>query len=480
MSYQSKVTGARDGFGQVVRAEWTKFRSVRSTVWCTLLAIGLTALISGLFASAGGTDANEVPPADYFTFVHRPMTGDGSIVAQVSSQKDSHEWAKAGVIIKNSVDSGTNYAAVMVTPRHGVRLEANYNTQYTGSPNAGPRWVKLTRTGTSVTGFESADGVNWTQVGTAQVGDLPQTAEIGLFVTSPPREVFRKIAGGAEGDFEPTNGQASFANVAVEPATAAPWKQQTVAPNDPNAPPPLHVQEFSATTNSFTVDGNGDISGWGIGSWRSPGNDDLVVNALGGIFIGLMALITLGVLFASSEYKTGQIRSTFAASPKRARVFAAKALVLSAIVFPVGLIASVVAVSIALPGLRRNGFRPPAYPDLSVTEPMVLRAVLGTAVFLTALAVFSLALGTILRRSARAITLAVALVLVPQIVSAAVPSLDVALWLHRLTPVAGLAVQQTVPRFDTAIGPLGGLAVIVAYALVTLGIALAVVRRRDA
>jgi len=161
-------------------------------------------------------------------------------------------------------------------------------------------------------------------------------------------------------------------------------------------------------------------------------------------------------------------------------VVVAKTVVLSSIIFPVGLVASVAALLLAQPGFRRNGYRPPAYPPISLTDPKALRAIIGTALFLTALAVISLAIGVILRRPARAIALTVGLVLVPQIVAAAVPSADVALWINRLTPVAGLAIQQTVPRYDTAIGPWAGFAVICAYTPVTLGLALTLVRRRDA
>jgi hypothetical protein len=480
MAYRSTVTGVRDGFRQVLAAEWTKFRSVRSTVWCVVLAIGLTALISALISTAGHTDANTVLPTDELTFVHRPMAGDGSIVARVSTQKNSDEWAKAGVIIKDSATSGTNYAAMLLTPGHGARFEANFNTQHAGSASTAPRWVKLTRTGTSIAGFESADGVGWRQVGTAQIADLPQTAEVGLFVTSPGREVVTKVAGGNEGTVVPTDGHATFTDVGVQPATAQPataWKQETVTAATQDRPA---ATGLAPATTDFAVDGNGDVSGWGIDSWVSPGNDDLVINSLGGVQIGLMALITLAVLFATSEYRTGLIRSTFAASPRRARVVLAKAVVLTSIVFPVGLVASVASLLLAQPGFRRNGFRPPAYPTLSPSDPEVLRAVIGTALFLCALAVLSLAIAVILRRSARAITLTVGLVLVPQIVAAAVPSADVGLWINRLTPVAGLAVQQTVPRFDTAIGPWAGLGVICAYAVVTLGLALLLVRRRDA
>jgi hypothetical protein len=87
MAYRSSVAEARDGFWQLLRAEWTKFRSVRSTVLCLLMAAGLTVVLSTLLASVGRTDANTVPPyVDDFTFVHVPMTGDGEVIAHVAAQ----------------------------------------------------------------------------------------------------------------------------------------------------------------------------------------------------------------------------------------------------------------------------------------------------------------------------------------------------------------------------------------------------------
>ena len=152
MTYHSTIQGTKDGFGQLLRAEWTKFWSVRGTVLCLLVAIGLSVLLSMFLASSfASTDANEGSHyVDQFSFVHQPLAGDGSVVARVQSQRNSHQWAKAGVIIKQSTQSGTPYAAVMVTPGHGVRFETTFDTQFTGNTAAGgPRWLKLTRSGRS-------------------------------------------------------------------------------------------------------------------------------------------------------------------------------------------------------------------------------------------------------------------------------------------------------------------------------------------
>jgi ABC-type transport system involved in multi-copper enzyme maturation permease subunit len=111
-----------------------------------------------------------------------------------------------------------------------------------------------------------------------------------------------------------------------------------------------------------------------------------------------------------------------------------------------------------------------------------LRAVVGTALFLGVLAVFSLAVGVILRRSAAAITLVAALVLLPQLFTQMVPD-GSGNALVRVSPAAGLAIQQTIRETpaggQVAIAPWLGFAVLCGYAVVALGVAYLLLRRRD-
>jgi ABC-type transport system involved in multi-copper enzyme maturation permease subunit len=484
--YRSTITGTRDGFAQVLRAEWTKFRSVRSTAWCVLAAIALTVLLSILLGAGSSTNANEGPRyTDRFTFAHQPLTGDGTITARVPSQRDSQEWAKAGVIVKASTAAGSPYAAIMVTPEHGVRLQANFTTDIAGTSGRAPRWLRLTRTGTTITGYESADGRTWRRDGTVTVA-LPQAAEVGMFVASPPEIKATKIAGGTTAHGFRTIGTATFDNVSVRPAAPSTWQQAVVeeagAGKIPTADDagPAPSGGFTESAGTYTLTGSGDVAGYGIASFQGGGDDDMLPMSLTGVQIGLLAIVALGVLFAAGEYRSGVIRTTFAASPRRGQVLAAKAVVVGTVAFVVGLVASFAAFVLAQPTLRRHGFEPPAYPRPSLTDPAVLRALIGTALFLAVLAVFSLGIGSILRRSARAITLVVGLVLVPQIVASFVPSFAVERWINRITPVAGLAIQHTRVRFDTAISPWGGFAVLCAWAAAAMALAVWLVRRRDA
>jgi hypothetical protein len=93
-------------------------------------------------------------------------------------------WSKAGIIIKENTSQGSAYAAMMVTGSNGVRMQWDYVNDMpglTGSVSASsPRWLRLVRTGDTITGYDSADGTRWTLVGTATLPGLISTVQGGL------------------------------------------------------------------------------------------------------------------------------------------------------------------------------------------------------------------------------------------------------------------------------------------------------------
>jgi regulation of enolase protein 1 (concanavalin A-like superfamily) len=471
---------ARDGFAQTVRSEWTKFRSVRSTAWCLLLTVGLTVGLSIFFGSVGSTDANTVPQyVDAAQFVHQPLAGDGTVTARVASQANSHPQDKAGVMIKASTAQGAPYAAIYLTPASGVRFSADFGTEVAGSSSAAPHWLRLTRTGTTITAAESANGTGWTTVATATLPSLPSTAEVGLFVTSPGNQVTEhENAASSTTQTLPTIGRATFDSVTVQTAAGAPatgeWRNEDIGGGGYAGAPPGTVSEAGGT---FTVTGSGDVSK------RPPaGDDDLIQNLLVGTFFAIITVVTLGVIFGASEFKArraiGMVRSTFAATPSRGRVVAAKAVVLGTAVFLAGLVSALGAFYLALPQWQDSGFAPPSYPAPSITDGPVLRAIVGTGLMAAVLALFGLGLGLILRRTAPAITIAIGSTVVTFLV-AQFMSIDAARWINRLTPVAGLQIQSTRDRWDNWIPPWAGLGVTAAYAAASLLVAYWLLRRRD-
>jgi ABC-2 family transporter protein len=481
---------------RVLRAELTKLRSVRSTAAALLATIALTLLITMLAAQGSNSLANDGPHwIDQFQFVHRTLVGDGSISARVVSQQDTGPWAKAGVMLKSGTTSGSPDVALMVTPQHGVRLLAGASPELTGSRPTGPVWLRLTRTAGQVTGYESDDGVSWRVVGTVPMDALPLDSQAGLFVSSPPVADYRQVGPGSISlDYRSTTGRAVFDQVSLDgPATdaTAGWDSTDVAEprptrEDKKATPGGGIPRVEGAPGSlrlnqgvFTVTGSGDLGRVGLAGIELPVDSDPVRDSLMGVQLGVIAVAALGALFVTSEFKTRIIWTTFTACPRRRRVLAAKAIVLGGAVFTAGLVASVAAFYLAQPFQRRNGFAPPAYPHPALTDPTILRAVIGSALFLTLVALLGLALGAILRGTAGAIALVLALLVVVPIV-ASVTSVAATTWVNRVTPIAGLAILQTRTLTETPIGPWEGFAVLFAYTVVALGCAAWLLGRRDA
>jgi hypothetical protein len=154
-------------FGRLVRAEWTKFRTVRGWVIGTVAAAAVTVLVGLYVASNSQSSCSKgtvevecpTPPVgpdgeavrDKFYFVHQSLTGDGAITVRVTSMTGlitypppDHdeivpglvEWAKAGVIVKDGTAQGSRYVALMVTAEHGVRMQHDFIHDTAGRPGA--------------------------------------------------------------------------------------------------------------------------------------------------------------------------------------------------------------------------------------------------------------------------------------------------------------------------------------------------------
>ena len=201
--YRSLTPDRRDGFAQLLHAEWTKFRTVRGWVIAMVIAVllpGLLGLLNHDSCSNGNNTACTIPigpggeaVTDSFYFLHQPLAGNGSITVRITSltgqimnaPSSGHvaagpgggpatpnlhpglePWSKAGIIIKANTTEGSPYAAMMVTGAHGVRMQYDYTKDAAGLPGAvsaaTPRWLRLTRTGDRITGYDSADGAHWT------------------------------------------------------------------------------------------------------------------------------------------------------------------------------------------------------------------------------------------------------------------------------------------------------------------------------
>jgi ABC-type transport system involved in multi-copper enzyme maturation permease subunit len=209
------------------------------------------------------------------------------------------------------------------------------------------------------------------------------------------------------------------------------------------------------------------------------GDDDVVVNALRGVLLGQVVIVSFGVLMISPEYATGLIRTTLSATPRRGVVFIAKALLVGASAAVAGIVASIASFMAAQPLLHGGGFVPPAYPIVTLGQAEVLRAVFGTALFLMLLALFAFGLGGLVRHTATAVTIGVGAMLLPTVLSAFLSGRIRDLILQG-SPIAGLAIQSTRARsLGVPIGPWAGLAVTSAWAGAALLAAFLVFQVRD-
>jgi beta-glucanase (GH16 family) len=142
---------------------------------------GKTYLVQGSGADIWNT-------ADAFHFLYQPWTGDGKIVARVTSVANTDPWAKAGVMIRETLDPSSAEALVDLTPGYGVQFIRRTATGGSSTSTAGdvvsaPYWVKLVRRGDTLIASDSADGLHWNRI---DVDTIPMAATvyIGLAVNS--------------------------------------------------------------------------------------------------------------------------------------------------------------------------------------------------------------------------------------------------------------------------------------------------------
>ena len=493
----------------VLRAEWIKFRTVRGWVagmlLATLVTVGIALLnhsTCGGTVTPGGPQVTGVgcaaPPSgpggqavtDSYYLVRQPLAARGRITARITSLTAGsgpaglQPWSKAGIIITAGTRPGAAYAAMMVTAGHGVRMQYDYTGDIAGRPGvvsaASPRWLRLDRSGDTVTGYQSADGIRWSLVGTVHLAGFPATAQAGLFAASPgSAQATSQSLGGGSGSGAMTLATARFDHVALRGAQpGGAWAGSAVGGPAPGT-------GFHQASGIFTVAGAGDIAPY-VGD-AGGGAGFPVERTLLGAAAGLIAVIVVAAMFMTAEYRRGLIRVTLAATPRRGQVLAAKAVVIASAAFVAGLAGAIAAVAAEEPLLRARGNF--ILPVSAFTEA---RAVGGTALLLAVAAVLTLALGALLRSSAAAVTAVIATLFLPYLLALTALPAGAADWLLRLTPAAAFAIQQTSPAYPQVsaaytpgngyfpLAPGVGFGVLCGYTAVAVLLAVVRLRKRDA
>jgi hypothetical protein len=154
------------------------------------VGLGGSATYSGGTFAVSGSGSDIWDTSDGFHYAYRTLSGDGEISARVTAQENTNPWAKSGVMIRESLDGNSKHATMIVTPGNGFNLQ--YRTA-TGGASGGiaggalnaalNNWVRLVRSGSTLTAYKSADGAAWTQVGSVTIA-MNGNVYVGLAVTS--------------------------------------------------------------------------------------------------------------------------------------------------------------------------------------------------------------------------------------------------------------------------------------------------------
>jgi ABC-2 type transport system permease protein len=211
-------------------------------------------------------------------------------------------------------------------------------------------------------------------------------------------------------------------------------------------------------------------------------NFDATGTSLAGSFLAQLAIGTLGVLLITGEYSTGMVRATFGAVPKRLPVLWGKAIVYAVVSFVTMLIAAFLAFfggQAAFSGKHFDTSISSKSLEASISDPGVLRAVIGAGLYLMLVGVFGLALGALIRSTAGGIaTLFGALLVLPIIVNF-LPG-DWSTNINKYLPgSAGQSIMNVVHDSDS-LSPWVGFAVFCGYVVIALAAAGVLLVRRDA
>ena len=152
---------------------------------------------------------------------------------------------------------------MMVTGSHGVRMQYDYTGDIGGLPGAvsptSPRWLRLTRAGDTITGYDSADGKHWRLVGTVHLAGLPTTVQAGMFAATPPYNKVTKSFLGASDQGGPALATASFDDASLRGSWPAKvWTGSSVGAS--RLAPGTGGGNFAQADGAYTVSGSGDIA----------------------------------------------------------------------------------------------------------------------------------------------------------------------------------------------------------------------------
>lgn len=218
-----------------------------------------------------------------------------------------------------------------------------------------------------------------------------------------------------------------------------------------------------------------------IRCWWADCDADVVRASLSGVWLGQVVVAVVAVVLVGSEYSTGQILPTLAAVPPRPLMLAAKAVTSALPALVAGLVGAAGSIAVGWLILAAGpGTGAPA-AALNPTDPAVLRAVGGTALYLSLIALLATGITAALRSSAGGIGAVLGILYLFPMLTTVVTDPDWVLALRRISPSsAGLSIQSTTGAATEAIGQWAGLGVVSLWSAGALVLGTLVLRYRDA
>jgi len=222
--------------------DWTAEGVTELSLWFRGYAGSVGSFVegpAGTYTMTGaGADIWDIGPGageyhDEFHFAYKMLTGPGSIVARVDSVQNTNVWAKACVMIRETLDGGSKHALAAVTPANGVAFQsrpepgaASANSNLSGF--TAPYWVKLQRdVAGNFSAYHSANGTSWQVIEEGAARNIPMTSNvyIGLALTSHDPAL---------------TCEAVFSNVTTTGTVSGQWANQDIGISS-NDPEPLYV-----------------------------------------------------------------------------------------------------------------------------------------------------------------------------------------------------------------------------------------------
>ena len=251
--------------------DWTGNGATHLDLWVRGVPVTFVQAANGdMTVSAQGADIYNA--TDEFRYVYKQLTGDGSITVRVDRLDVTNAWAKAGVMIRETLSPVVKSAHTIVSGSNGFEFQyrttaganTNQNNTTGGTPKL-PQWVRLTRKGNTFTGEYSSDGKTWTKVPSTATLNNPQdvlmlnTVYIGIAVTSHTANVTTV---------------AQFSNLTTTGNVTGSWQVADIGvAHGGNGPGDLYLTVKDSAGKAATVSypGGANVNGWT--QWKIPLSD---------------------------------------------------------------------------------------------------------------------------------------------------------------------------------------------------------------